>query len=459
MRGPKEGKTHRRLIRSAWVVVSALAFVLTPAVPARAADRWTDLTDAQWAQTYGITAAQVATVAQGYGDGTFRPSQTVTRAQYAKMVVCALGIPTATPTSPTFSDVSEDSYYYSWIEGGVTAGVMRAQAGETYRPADPTTRQEAGLPLAVYLAQKNLAVKGGISGRLGIYQSLATYYAAEGPSLLVGFADHGDLSPDCASSEAYLVFLGVVQGSGSAGAVSLKPNTPLTRAQAVALILRAETYIPVKVSPTVKGVAPVVGPASGGTHVIITGSGFSRASSVRFGTVNLGPGDFHVRSDSEIDIPATPAGVGSVDVTVVNTWGKSLSSSRDVYAYVTALGPGNDVVQTALTHLGVPYGWGGAGPSSFDCSGLVVSVYAQLGVSLPHHAASQYLCGVPILSKEQLQPGDLVFFGNPIYHVGIYVGDGNMIDAPHTGSYVRLESAGWSDYYGACRILAAKPQG
>jgi len=93
MREPKEVKNHRRLIRLAAAVVSAFALVLVCAVPALAADSWTDITDTQWAQTYGITAAQVATVAQGYDDGTFRPTQTVTRAQYAKMVLSALGSP------------------------------------------------------------------------------------------------------------------------------------------------------------------------------------------------------------------------------------------------------------------------------------------------------------------------------------------------------------------------------
>jgi hypothetical protein len=458
MQEPREARTRRRLIGFASVLVLTLAFVLVSAVPAWAADHWTDITDAQWIKTYGITAAQVATVAQGYENGAFRPSQTVTRAQYAKMVLSALNIPPDMSPTPSFSDVSAKSYYYPWIEGGVTAGVISAQGDATYRPADPTTRQEAGLPLAAFLAQEALNVGGGISGRLGIYQSLDAYFAAEGPSLLAGFADDNTLSPDCAPSGAYLVFLGVVRGSGDGGAVILGPTTPLTRAQAVALILRAERYTPKPARPQVGAVAPAFGLDSGGTEAIISGSGFSRASSVQFGSVTLGPGDFSVRSDSEIDIPATPAGTGCVDVTVTNDLGKSLTSKRDVFTYVAALGPGDEVVQIALTHLGAPYLWGGAGPSAFDCSGLVLSVYAQLGYPLPHHAASQYPLGTPIPPGEPLEAGDLVFFGNPVYHVGIYVGDGNMIDAPHTGSYVRLESMAWSDYSGACRILVDPAQ-
>ncbi len=140
MRQLKSGRTHRRLIWSGSLLVAALTFVLTCAVPAWAADKWADITDAQWTQTYGITSTQAATVAQGYDNGTFHPSQTVTRAQYAKMVLSALGIPTATPPAPTFSDVPSGSYYFPWIEGGVTAGLIAAESSETYRPADPTTR-------------------------------------------------------------------------------------------------------------------------------------------------------------------------------------------------------------------------------------------------------------------------------------------------------------------------------
>jgi hypothetical protein len=429
---------------------------MASAVPASAADHWTDISDAQWVKTYGITAAQVATVAQGYENGGFRPSQTVTRAQLVKMVMYALGIPPSDSQSPDFSfcDVSADSYYQPWLDGAVTAGIVAAQPGDAFRPADPATREEATAPLAAYLTERALTVQGGISGRLGIYSSLPEYYAAEGPALLTGFADRQTLSLEDAPSMAYLVFLSVVQGSGNAGAVCLDPQASLTRAQAVALILRAEKFTPKEQPPAVKAVAPAFGSEAGGGSVIIVGSGFSQASSVTFGGLTLGPGDFEVRTDTEIEVPAVPAGTGSVDVTVVNKWGNSEISGGDVYTYVTTLYSGNDVVQTALAHLYVPYVWGGSGPSGFDCSGLAQQVFTELGMTLPHHAASQYPLGSPVAAP-QLQPGDLVFFGDPIYHVGIYVGDGNMIDAPHTGSYVRIESIGWPDYSGACRVLSS----
>ncbi|MCZ7661630.1 MAG: NlpC/P60 family protein [Thermoleophilia bacterium] len=113
---------------------------------------------------------------------------------------------------------------------------------------------------------------------------------------------------------------------------------------------------------------------------------------------------------------------------------------------------GGSVVDVAMQYLGVPYVWGGASPSGFDCSGLVLYAYAKVGVSLPHSSRAQYGYGVPV-SRDELQPGDLVFFGSPIHHVGIYVGNGNMIDAPYTGANVRISSISRSHYTGARRIL------
>jgi peptidoglycan DL-endopeptidase CwlO len=102
------------------------------------------------------------------------------------------------------------------------------------------------------------------------------------------------------------------------------------------------------------------------------------------------------------------------------------------------------VVGIAMQYLGVPYVWGGASPSGFDCSGFIMYVYAQVGVSLPHHAASQYGMGSPV-SRDQLQPGDLVFF-NGLGHAGIYIGGGQFIHAPHTGDVVKISSLSDSWY-------------
>jgi peptidoglycan DL-endopeptidase CwlO len=111
------------------------------------------------------------------------------------------------------------------------------------------------------------------------------------------------------------------------------------------------------------------------------------------------------------------------------------------------------VVGIAMQYLGIPYVYGGASPSGFDCSGFVMYVYAQVGVSLPHNAAAQYGYGTPV-DRSQLQPGDLVFF-NGLGHNGIYIGGGQFIHSPHTGDVVKISSlSGWYDstWVGAKRL-------
>ena len=108
------------------------------------------------------------------------------------------------------------------------------------------------------------------------------------------------------------------------------------------------------------------------------------------------------------------------------------------------------VINTAMKYLGVPYVWGASSPRGFDCSGLVLYCYAKVGISLPHSSAMQYQYGTHV-SQSQLKPGDLVFFYNPIHHVGIYIGNGNMINA--TGTHVQIGTIYKSSYHGATRLL------
>jgi peptidoglycan DL-endopeptidase CwlO len=111
------------------------------------------------------------------------------------------------------------------------------------------------------------------------------------------------------------------------------------------------------------------------------------------------------------------------------------------------------VVGIAMQYLGTPYVYGGSSPAGFDCSGFVMYVFAQVGVSLPHNAAAQYGYGMPV-TREQLQPGDLVFF-NGLGHVGIYIGGSSFIHSPHTGDVVKISSiSGWysSTWVGARRL-------
>ncbi len=111
----------------------------------------------------------------------------------------------------------------------------------------------------------------------------------------------------------------------------------------------------------------------------------------------------------------------------------------------------------ALGQLGLPYRWGAEGPDSFDCSGLTQAAYEAAGIQLPRVAQDQYNAGPHVPAGAPLQPGDLVFFGSStsdVTHVGMVVGNGNMVDAPHSGAVVRVEPYQRSSYLGATRPSA-----
>ncbi|HWA65639.1 MAG TPA: C40 family peptidase [Mycobacteriales bacterium] len=148
----------------------------------------------------------------------------------------------------------------------------------------------------------------------------------------------------------------------------------------------------------------------------------------------------------EAESQATQQGVEAIDDPVSPTPPPVISGS----------GGAAVAVQWAYAEIGKPYVWAAAGPDSFDCSGLTQYVWGKAGVYLGHYTGDQWNEGVHV-SQDQLEPGDLVFFAyntsdpSTIHHVGIYVGNGNMIDAPYTGVDVRVDPAFRSDYIGAVR--------
>jgi cell wall-associated NlpC family hydrolase len=105
-----------------------------------------------------------------------------------------------------------------------------------------------------------------------------------------------------------------------------------------------------------------------------------------------------------------------------------------------AQGTGQAAVDVAKQYLGTPYVWGGEDPSGFDCSGLVQFVYGKLGVDLPRVAADQAKVGQPVASLADARPGDLVAFGQPVDHIGIYAGNGQMVVAPKRGDVVKVQA-------------------
>src|SRR4051795_7695381 len=110
------------------------------------------------------------------------------------------------------------------------------------------------------------------------------------------------------------------------------------------------------------------------------------------------------------------------------------------------------VVDTALAQQGKPYKWAGAGPNSYDCSGLTQFAYRAAGVALPHSSSAQSRMGRPV-SKADLRPGDLIFFYSPVGHVGIYIGNGKMVHAPTSGDVVRIANVNAMPGYNSARRL------
>jgi cell wall-associated NlpC family hydrolase len=118
---------------------------------------------------------------------------------------------------------------------------------------------------------------------------------------------------------------------------------------------------------------------------------------------------------------------------------------------LTGSGVGVQALKAAITRIGKPYVWGATGPNSFDCSGLTSWAFKQVGVTIPRGSSAQAGIGKPV-SWDQMQPGDLVFYYQPVSHVGIYAGGGTMVDAPQSGDNVKYNRVSRAVFAGARRL-------
>ncbi|WP_240809632.1 NlpC/P60 family protein [Actinomadura sp. WMMA1423] len=133
--------------------------------------------------------------------------------------------------------------------------------------------------------------------------------------------------------------------------------------------------------------------------------------------------------------------------------GKLVDKDPTQLAKLPVVGSGKaaQALRYAMSKIGRPYVWGAAGPSSFDCSGLTMWAYKQVGINLPHYTGSQWNAGTHV-SRSQLQPGDLVFFYSDLHHMGIYVGGGKMLHAPQTGDVVKIAPMDGRPFAGGVRV-------
>ncbi len=221
-----------------FVLCLTAILAVTTVGAASAAPPWPDAPNAWWVENYGVTAAQVGSVADGYKDGGFGPGDPVNRGQFAKMVLNGLDIDTLTPSSATFQDVTQDHIFFKYIEGAYAEGLIAGYAvsGEReFRPEVGVQRQQANSILGRYLAGVELSRAGAIHGVGGVtYGSLGLWYEAQGTQQLARFLDAGGVATDHQPTTAYLIYRQVVQGSQG----YLNPTATLNRAQAAAMVLR-----------------------------------------------------------------------------------------------------------------------------------------------------------------------------------------------------------------------------
>jgi cell wall-associated NlpC family hydrolase len=164
---------------------------------------------------------------------------------------------------------------------------------------------------------------------------------------------------------------------------------------------------------------------------------------------SLAPASTGAVAETPAATPGAPATVEAAVQTVAFA-----APAQAVQAASAGLSPAatrGSALATALAQLGKPYVWGAAGPSAFDCSGLTSFAFKQAGVSIPRTAAAQSAVGTPV-SKANLQPGDLVFFYQPISHVAMYIGNGQVVHASTSGQPVKISPLSSMPFSGARRI-------
>lgn len=336
---------------AAGVAAAAVVALLWLAPAAWAADRWIDITDQEWVDSYGITAVEAATVADGYQDGSFAPYQAVTRAQFAKMAVKGLGLEVIAPATPTFSDVGPTHSLYLYVESARVAGIIGGYQDGSFRPDALITRQQANTMLGRFLSQRELEAVGVIWGPRLYYPTLEAWSRAEGMFYLGVFSDLAGLDAAHRPGSGYLVYHDVVRGSGSGTDLRLEPGASLSRAQAVTVVLRtlaAVDSVAPGAPPAPRNVATFPGTPSAGQRPCVSGQAVPGGRVILYdtfaGSIHLlgqvladsVTGDFSIRVPEE---EALAEGVHSFTLRVRNTKGLLSDYSAPVSYEVDGTAP------------------------------------------------------------------------------------------------------------------------
>lgn len=346
------GRSHGRLPIGAVARASAVCFMSAILVfclsgTAFAADRWTDFSDAQWLSVYGVSAADVATVADGYPDGTFRPYQSVTRGQFTKMAVNGLGVDTLDALVPRFKDVPRSHIFYVHIEGAAEAALVGGYADGSFRPDELVTRQQTNTILARYLSSVEVATSGFIRGVVRTYPSLMAWYEAEGGFYLAGYTDQGQVLEAHRAGTAYLVYREVVKGSGG----KLSPNAPLSRAQAAVLVLRTADAVGAVTTPpsAPTGLLTMPPSPSRDSRPFVTGKTIPDGRVAVYdtfasATVEVGQATADSNGDFSVRVPALLEGSHSFTAKVKDALGLISSASAPVGYVYDATAPTGAIV-------------------------------------------------------------------------------------------------------------------
>jgi hypothetical protein len=283
-------------------------------------------------------------------------SATASRAEFAMLAVTGLGLPTSSPTTPTFRDVPRGSLYYQYIEGAYASGLVQGLGGGLYGPDLSIARQQVATILARYLSAMELRARGYITGERGTYATLAGWFEAEGAEQLARFGDSLSISSVHRTGVAYLAMHDIALGSNG----WFNPLSLVTVGQSVSFIARTAEVAasfttppppPPAAAPVVTSISPSTGPYLGGTSVVISGTGFSSGATVRFGTVAAT--SLSVISSTSI-VAASPAGTpgSTVQVSVTTVAGTSANTSADDFTYYSYGAP-------SITSLSSNHGWQG----------------------------------------------------------------------------------------------------